>query len=170
MNLGFHLAGPVLYNVRQNKMHIELHDILLLLIVICIFFLQVGINVLIGYLIAFVIFAAVIPRQFHRRTSVLNVIREAYSIRALKSLFAEVRQNRCWKSEVGTWTFFTIGARQLLSFSEFDSGPFFCSLGLTVFASLFLVLQWQRDFRGKVAFDPIDNLKKNAEQVASSNQ
>jgi hypothetical protein len=147
-------------------MHIELQDILRLLSVICIFFLQVGINFLIGYLIAFVIFAAVIPRQFCRRTSVLNVIREAYSIRALKSLFAQVRLLRSWKNEVGTWTFFTIGARQLLSFSERDPGPFFCALGLTVIASLFLVLQWKRDFRGKVAFDPIDNLKKNAEQGA----
>jgi hypothetical protein len=150
-------------------MHIELQDILRLLSVICIFFLRVGINILIGYLIAFVIFAAVIPRQFRRRTSVLNVIREAYSIRALKSLFAQVRLLRSWKNEVGTWTFFMLGARHILSFSERDQGLFFHSLALTVFASLFLVLQWKRDFRGKVAFDPIENLKNNAEQAASSN-
>jgi hypothetical protein len=151
-------------------MHIKLHDILLFLLIIGLFFLQVGINILIGYLIAFVIYAAVISRKFRRRTSILHVICEAYSIRALKSLFAEVRRNRSWKNEVGTWTFFTIGARRLLSFSEFDPELFFCSIGLTVFASLFLVLQWHRDSRGKVASDRIDNLKKNVEQATSSNR
>ena len=144
-------------DVRQNKMHIELQDILRVLTVICIFFLQVGINILIGYLIAFVIFAATVPRQFRRWTSVLNVIREAYSIRALKNLFAQVGTFRSWKNEVGTWTFFTIGARHLLAFSDRNPELFLSSLGLTVFGSLFLVLQWKSNFKSRPISIPADN-------------
>ena len=150
-------------------MHIELQDILRVLSIICIFLLQIGVNFLIGYLIAFVIFAAVIPRQCRRWTSVLNVIRQAYSIRALKDLFAQVRILRSWKNEVGTWTFFTIGARHLLSFSDRDPELFFCSLGLTVFGSVFLVLQWKSNFESRPVSVPVDNVEKNAEQGAPSN-
>jgi hypothetical protein len=146
----------------------ELKDILRFVSVFCIFFLQVGINFLLGYLIAYVIFAAVIPRPCRRWTSVLSILREAYSMRALKDFFSQVRKLRSWKKEVGTWTFFTIGARHLFSFSERESGLFYSSLGLTVFGSLFLVLQWKRDMEEKIAFDLTDNVEKNAEDTPSS--
>lgn len=144
-------------------MHIELQDIFSGISVFCILFVKVAINTFIGYLIAFLIFAAAMPRQCRRWSSVLNVIREAYSIKALKDLSVQVRTLRSWRNEVGIWTFFTIGAPSLLSFSERNPGVFFSALGLTVFGSLFLVLQWERNAESPPVSAPIDNVEKNAE-------
>lgn len=121
--------------------------------------LGMALNVLLGYGLAFLMFAGIDLRQCVQIRSIFRRLQRSYSLGALAVAFNSIKKPWKLRDEVVVWVFFIIGSQSFFQFSSFGYGGVCAAIGLTVAGSCFLAFGW------KSSVDELNKVEESTDRL-----